>query len=149
MNNINMDNILFREIENSDFYNGYLELMTDFSNYKKDVNIENFNKYLQDNKENIKIYVALDNDNIIAAGTLFKLNKLHNNPIGQIEDVMVSEKYRKLGLGKLIVNKLIFIGLNEMKCYKIILNCLEKNILFYEKCNFKIAGYEMKYDIKK
>ena len=49
-------------------------------------------------------------------------------------DVIISEKYRGLGLGKKIIEELVKIGINEFKCYKIILNCLDKNILFYEKC---------------
>lgn len=142
-----MDNLVFREIQSSDFYNGYLNLLADFSNYKKDVSSENFTEYLQKNKDNIRIYVVVHNNIIIATGSLFKLDKLHNNPIGQIEDIIVLESYRKLGIGKKIINKLIDIGLNEIKCYKIVLNCLEKNIEFYKKCRFEIAGSQMKYII--
>ena len=118
--------------------------MYEFSNYKKDVSLEDFKLYLE-NRDKIRILVIHDGEKIVGAGTLFKLDKLHNNPIGQIEDVVITEKYRNMGLGKKIINELIKIGLNEFQCYKIILNCLEKNVKFYEKCGFVISGAQMKY----
>lgn len=142
-----MDNFIIRELEENDFNNGYMDLLFEFTNYKYDMNKDKFNEYLQSMKDINKILIIYDKDcnKIIGAGTIFILNKLHNNPIGQIEDVIISEKYRGLGLGKLIIEKLINIGLNKFKCYKIILNCLDKNIDFYKKIGFDIVGVEMKY----
>ena len=82
---------------------------------------------------------------IIGSGTIFKIEKIHNNPVGQIEDIIINNEYRGYGLGKELIKNLVNIGLNEFKCYKIILNCLDKNIGFYEKCNFITTGIEMKY----
>jgi glucosamine-phosphate N-acetyltransferase len=94
-----------------------------------------------------KIVVVLSQveNKIVGAGTIFKLEKIHNNPIGQIEDVIIKESHRGIGLGKILIQKLSSIGLKDLNCYKIILNCLNKNIDFYKKCNFSIAGVEMKY----
>jgi len=145
MENINNDNFIFSELSYSDYYNGYLDLMYEFSNYEKEVTYEDFKKYIDSDK--IKIIVIYDSyylNKIIGAGTIFKLEKLHNKPVAQIEDVIITEKYRKYGLGKLLVGKLVNIGLNEYKCYKVILNCLDKNIGFYEKCNFFISGVQMR-----
>ena len=144
-----MEDYIIREIEYKDYNNGYLELMIEFTNYIHKVDERQFRYYLDQMKYNklskiLVIYSKIENK-IIGAGTIFKLNKIHNNPIGQIEDVIITEKYRKLGLGKLIIEKLTKIGLNEFRCYKIILNCLDKNIDFYKKNGFEIAGVEMKY----
>lgn len=135
-----------RKLEKKDYKN-YLDLMFEFTNYKYDITIETFNNEIDDmEKTKLKEIIILENNTeIIGAGTIFKLKKLHNNPIGQIEDVIITEKYRKLGLGKLIINELVQIGLNDMKCYKVILNCLERNIDFYKKCGFEKVGCEMKY----
>jgi predicted GNAT family N-acyltransferase len=139
--------IIIKEFDCDDNYNEYLELMYEFTNYKKDVTIEDFKTYI-DNRDKIRILVIYNDENkLIGTGTIFKLEKLHNNPIGQIEDVIISEKYRGNGLGKLIIEKLVLVGLNEFKCYKVILNCLDKNIDFYKKCNFNIVGVEMKYTL--
>ena len=140
-----MNNFIFTELSYTDYYNGYLDLMYEFSNYKKEVSYEDFKKYIDTDK--IKIIVIYDSNNlnkIIGAGTIFKLEKLHNKPVAQIEYVIITENYRKYGLGKLLVDKLINIGINEYKCYKVILNCLDKNIGFYEKCNFFISGVQMR-----
>ena len=140
-----MENLSITEITHEDYNNGYMNLMYEFSNYKKDVTNEIFKKYIS-NRDNVRILVIRDIENkIIGAGTIFKLEKLHNNPIGQIEDVIITETYRNCGLGKIIIEHLINIGLNDFKCYKVILNCLDKNIKFYEKCNFSISGVQMKY----
>ena len=128
-----------------DYDSGYLELMQEFSNYKKDVSREAFEQYLA-NSVDRRIMVLRNNERkIIGAGTIFKIEKLHNNAIGQIEDVMIAEQYRGKGLGKLIVNNLTQIGLDDFLCYKVTLNCLDKNIGFYDKCDFETTGVQMKW----
>jgi glucosamine-phosphate N-acetyltransferase len=141
-----MDSIFLRELNFTD-YDEYLQLMYEFTNYHYHITQEQFQITLDKMKHNKinKIFVLLFNNEIIGAGTIFRIEKLHNNPIGQIEDVIISEKYRGKGYGNILIKKLVDIGLNEMKCYKIILNCLEHNIEFYEKCQFIKVGVEMKY----
>ena len=135
---------IVKDIEVNDYYDGYLELMYEFTNYKKNVDIDFFTNYIK-NRNNVRIIVLkTGNNKIIGAGTIFNIEKLHNNSIGQIEDVIITEKYRNNGLGKIIINKLIEIGKNEFNCYKIILNCLDKNIEFYKKCDFNVVGVEMR-----
>ena len=133
-----MESIFLRELTFSD-YEEYLKLMLEFTNYAYNITSDEFKLTLDKmNINNInKIIVLVNNNNIIGAGTIFRIEKLHNNPIGQIEDVIISEKYRNKGYGNIIIKKLVDIGLNNMKCYKIILNCLEYNIGFYEKCGFQ------------
>jgi glucosamine-phosphate N-acetyltransferase len=142
-------NYKIRKLEKKD-YKHYLDIMFEFTNYKYDITIETFNNEMDEmEKLGLKEIIILEHMNkIIGVGTIFKLKKLHNNPIGQIEDVIITEKYRKLGLGKIIIRELVNIGLNNMKCYKIILNCLDKNVDFYKKCGFEQVGSEMKYVFK-
>ena len=132
--------MLLREILPEDYYNGYMDLLFEFSNYKKEIIFEEFTTYIN-RHDQIRILVAVDENRIVGAGTIFKLDKLHNNPVGQIEDVIITESYREKRIGKQIVNHLLNIGLNEMKCYKVILNCLDKNIRFYEVSGFSGCIY--------
>ena len=136
---------IFRNIEYDDFDKGYIELMLEFTNYNYPITKEKFINFI-DTQQNYKIIVIYSEieKRIIGAGTIIIIHKIHNNSIGQIEDVIISEKHRKNGFGKQIIEKLVDIGKNEYKCYKIILNCLEKNIKFYENCGFINVGLEMK-----
>ena len=112
--------------------------MLEFTNYQYPITKENFINFI-DTQKNYKIIVIYSEieKRIIGAGTIIIVHKIYNNPIGQIEDVIISEKYRKNGFGKQIIEKLIDIGKNECKC-------LEKNIKFYESCGFINVGVEMK-----
>jgi glucosamine-phosphate N-acetyltransferase len=145
---INNNDYIIREIKYDDFDKGYMNLIFEFTNYNYQITKENFIKFIDEHK-NYKIVVIYSKkeDKIIGSGTIIIVEKIHNNPIGQIEDVIINEKYRQHGFGKKIIDKLIDIGKNKYKCYKIILNCLEKNIGFYNKCNFEIVGVEMKLKI--
>ena len=136
--------MFLREINSDDYHNGYMDLLFEFSNYKKEVSFEDFTTYIN-RRDSIRILVAIDENHIVGAGTFFKLDKLHNNPVGQIEDVIITESYRGKGIGKQIIDSLVKIGLHEMNCYKVILNCLDKNIKFYEKCGFTMVGSQMRY----
>lgn len=145
-----MDNdIIIRDIENTDFHD-YLTIMKEFHGYDYQISYDKFIEELNFFRVNNNCYILViysKNDNkIIGAGSIYKLIKLHNNPIGQIEDVIITEKYRGYGYGKLIINKLTDIGFSKMNCYKVILNCLEKNIPFYKKCNFVITGTQLKFN---
>jgi glucosamine-phosphate N-acetyltransferase len=142
------NNYILSELAPVDYDSGYLQLMQEFSNYKKDVSREDFEKYVANRTDRQIMVIRNTEQEIVGAGTIFKLEKLHNNPIGQIEDVMIAEQYRGKGLGKLIVERLTQFGLDHFKCYKVTLNCLEKNIGFYEKCDFDVTGVQMKWGAK-
>jgi len=138
-------NLIIREIESDDYNRGYLDLMYEFTNYKIEITQREFTKYIENNTAKILVILLPAENKIIGAGTIFKIDKLHNKPVGQIEDVIISEKYRNLGLGKILIKKLLNIGIYHFNAYKIILNCLEKNIGFYQKIDFNVVGVEMKY----
>ena len=62
--------------------------------------------------------------------------------MGHIEDIVTHTDYRGLNLGKLVIETLKYIG-KQVGCYKIILDCSEKNIPFYKKCGFSQKEFEM------
>ena len=95
---------------------------------------------------NTKIYVIrnISANKIVATGSVFLEKKfIHNlGSVAHIEDVVVLENYRGKGFGKSIINKLVeYAKLN--KCYKVILNCSDGNIKFYEKSEFIKKEVEM------
>lgn len=138
-------NLRFGELSKEDFDKGFFELVNHFTrNLLKDSKqkaIENINLF---NNESIKTIVVEYKGKIIASGKLILETKIHNNlkKVGHIEDVIVDELYRKNGIGKLLIDKLIEISVKN-NCYKTILECSEDLIYFYEKNNFKRKGIEM------
>ena len=133
------NNLIVRELESSD-YSDYLILMREFHGYNYDISYHSFCEQLKfwtnNNLCNICIVYLKDINTIIGAGSIYKLIKLHNNPVCQIEDVIITEKYRGFGYGKILVDKLCDIGLNKFKCYKVILNCNPNMEQFYNRAGF-------------
>ena len=61
-----------------------------------------------------------------------------------IEDVVIDKKWRRKGLGKLMLNEILStIKKDKRKIYKISLNCNEKYKKFYEKIGFIQNNIEM------
>ncbi|QLG74890.1 hypothetical protein HG535_0H02170 [Zygotorulaspora mrakii] len=91
-------------------------------------------------------YVVVDDatNDVAATGNLIIEQKLiHNCALcGHIEDIAVSAKFQGKKLGKFLIDYLTDTGL-KAGCYKVILDCDEKNVKFYEKCGYSKAGVEM------
>jgi len=61
---------------------------------------------------------------------------------GHVEEVVVSRSQQKTGLGFLIMDSLQTLAKN-LGVKKVILNCSNENIPFYQKCGFQKAGQQM------
>jgi len=106
--------------------------------------------------KNIEIYVlvgvndknASNNDVILAAGTLLIEQKfIHGGAVvGHIEDIVVAEKARGLGLGKQIVEHLIKRA-KDLNAYKVILDTKEDTSGFYAKLGFHKHEIQMRMDL--
>ena len=70
---------------------------------------------------------------------------MHVNNSNEL-DIVTHSDYRGLKLGYYVIETLKFIG-KKVGCYKIILDCSEKNIPFYVKCGFTQKEFEMAYYI--
>jgi len=87
---------------------------------------------------------------IVGTATLHVLEKLigGGSYVGQIEDVCISKSHSGKGLGQMLVNQLVESS-KELRCYKVILNCDEKLVPFYEKNGFYQKEIKMRLDNKK
>jgi glucosamine-phosphate N-acetyltransferase len=95
------------------------------------------------------IYVCYHKTNenkiyIVGSGTIIFEPKIIRNgkSVGHIEDIVVHEKYRSLGISKRIMEKLFYFA-NEHNCYKVILDCNPRLSDFYEKLGFEKHGIQM------
>ncbi|KAI3995645.1 hypothetical protein MKX01_027152 [Papaver californicum] len=137
-----------RRLDISDKSKGFIELLQQLS-VCDSISDEEFKERFEEiskNGENHLIYVIEDeeNKNIIATACLFVEKKFIRNcgKVGHIEDVVVDSNARGLKLGQRIV-EFLSDKARSMGCYKVILDCDEKNIGFYEKCGFQQKGIEM------
>ncbi len=96
--------------------------------------------------DNIFVYV-LDNQIVGCATLLVEKKIIHQGgQVGHIEDVTVDNAHRKQGIGQKLIDHCVQLA-QEKGCYKVILDCDEKNVEFYEKCGFKSHGICMRLDI--
>ena len=128
-------------ILNSTDYIQFKELINDFR--KTNFSEFSFKNYIEAEK-NISIYVLEENNKLLAAGTiLFERKFIHNISLyGHIEDIIVKKEHQKKGYGKLLINKLIDVCKTN-NCYKILLDCSNELVPFYEKCGFKLNSNQM------
>ena len=133
-------NYTFRMLSKND-YEQYFQLINEFrsTNYTK----EQFVHFLEENKH-IHIWVIEVNNELIASGTiLYEIKLIHNISLyAHIEDIIVSSKYRKNGYGLILLNELVDVC-KKNNSYKILLDCQEELIKFYEKSGFKKNGSQM------
>lgn len=77
-------------------------------------------------------------NDLAGIGTLLIEPKFIRNcgSVAHIEDIVIDPKYQGKGFGKILIQKLIEES-KKYNCYKIILDCSEENVKFYQKCGFK------------
>ena len=81
---------------------------------------------------------------IIGSGTIIFEPKIIRNGkyVGHIEDIVVDNNFRSVGISKKIIDQLIHLA-KEQNCYKIILDCKDNLCDFYEKNGFERHGVQM------
>jgi glucosamine-phosphate N-acetyltransferase len=136
--------MMIRELREQDYYKGFMKLLEQLTTVDSDnITYDDFVRHLEKIKS--KVFV-MENDDGKIIGTIALLIEekfIHKlSSVCHIEDVVVDDEYRGKGLGKILIDY----GINYAKdngCYKIILNCADKNIKFYEKCGFNHKNVEM------
>jgi glucosamine-phosphate N-acetyltransferase len=147
-----MIKFVIRELRNSDFENGFFETLSNLSQIGSiDRDSERAARVLKTIRKNntTRIYVAEKNDGeIIGSITLLLEQKfIHDGgKVGHIEDVVTRKEYNGQGIGSALVQKCIDVA-RRLNCYKVILDCSQNNIPFYEKAGFRKHEVSMRYDI--
>jgi glucosamine-phosphate N-acetyltransferase len=98
------------------------------------------------NKINSIIYIMEDIEKNKVIGTITILIEekfIHNlSSVCHIEDLVVDIEYRERGIGRFLIEHCIEY-VRKINCYKIILDCCECNINFYQKFGFKKMNVQM------
>jgi glucosamine-phosphate N-acetyltransferase len=154
---INLDmksiNFIIREIQQADLEKGFFQTLSNLSVLGRiRYDIGHAKKILKEIKSYplYKIFVAVKNDEteIIGSITLLIEQKfIHDGgKSGHIEDVVTRREYEGIGVGSALVAAALAFA-KEKNCYKVILDCSEKNVPFYEKIGFRRNEISMRYDI--
>ena len=133
-----------RSLSLSDYYKNYINLLSQLTNIGN-ISFEQFSiKFQTINNSNIHIFVIENNNIIIVTATILIEDKfIHNcSKVGHIEDIVIDKNYRKLGLGKVMIEYLVEFA-KKQNCYKIILDCDKNLVSFYHKMAFVEKNIQM------
>jgi len=134
-----------RSLQSNDYYLNYINLLNQLSIIDDTkISYNKFEIFIQNLTKKHIIKVIEINNQIVATGTLYIEQKIIHEfgHVGHIEDIVVDSNFRGMRLGKKIVCHLINLA-KEKGCYKVILNCNENNVRFYEKCGLIRKECEM------
>jgi glucosamine-phosphate N-acetyltransferase len=125
-----------------DDYDAYLPLINEFraTQFTK----EEFQETLTKMNQYSDIWVVEHNGTLIGTATILYERKFIFNRciLAHIEDVCVKETYRRKGIGRLLVQKLLEEAKTQ-QCYKVTLDCATHNIPFYTACGLELRGTQM------
>lgn len=131
----NLDLLNFRRLEKGDYDKNYLELLKQLT-IVGDISQEKYE--IAFDKMGAEVWVLEFEGKIIASVSLLLEQKIIHECgiVGHLEDVVVDRDYRKYGLGKFIIERIIKIA-RERGCYKLIGDCKSELLGFYEKKGFE------------
>ena len=134
-----------RQLLVGDYELGLMNLMEQLTEAPP-IKFEDFVKQYIKFGYNTSIYVIEDEKKkkIVGYGAIYIDYKFYRNckNVGHIEDIIIDKDYRGKGFSKLIISKLLE-SAREKDCYKIILNCKDEYVGYYQKMGFKIVGNTM------
>ena len=136
-------NIIFRPLEKKDTYSVclLLEQLSEFPGGVDMIDIEDSWKKFA-SCSNAYAVVGISEDRIVCYGSVIIENKIRGGRSGHIEDIVVDHPCRQKGYGELLITHLI--SYCKMGgCYKVILDCHEETVPFYNKLHFKASHFGM------
>jgi glucosamine-phosphate N-acetyltransferase len=143
---------MIRPIKKTDLDNSFFSLLAQLSGevtlYNRDMLWNEYTKnsnhvtFVDEIKEVGKLA------SIMATSSVLIENKfLHcGSKVGHIEDVVVCNEARGTGLGQKIVQHCIDYA-SDAGCYKVILDCSNKNVPFYINCGMYLSENSMRIDL--
>ncbi len=142
-----MVDVRIRMLFGSDLSNGFLEVLSTLSEVNLTV-VEAGEVLRERLRTGIQTFVALTGDRVVGTASFLMEKKfIHGGSyVGHIEDVAVHPDFQGLGIGKSLVRR-IQQEARKAGCYKVILNCKDHNVPFYERLGFRRNELEMRYDL--
>jgi GNAT superfamily N-acetyltransferase len=141
------EKIKIRKLEEGDYdlnYLNVLSVLTTVGTVTKEKWIEQFRIITSNPLIEVWVIHDIKLNQIIGSATLLIEPKfIHEcGRVGHIEDVVISKNIHGGGFGRRLIEHLTKRA-RLLGCYKVILDCSNKNVGFYEKCGFIAKGREM------
>jgi glucosamine-phosphate N-acetyltransferase len=140
------------ELNEQHFQNGFIETLSflnEIDTISQEKLIETFIKLKQNADSTIFVAVTSEGKVVGTTTLLIEQKFIHNcGLVGHIEDVVVHEKFRGQKIADRLIEKAINVA-REAGCYKVILDCNEKLVPFYQKLGFKKHEIEMRFELMK
>ena len=136
-----------RRLEVNDLEKGFLQTLTNLT--AVDLTPEEAKIVFSKLDPNAHIFVAQNEQReIVGTATLFVTQRfIHKGgKVGHLEDLAVKKGFERKGIGSSLVRRVIEEA-KKQGCYKLILDCKDENIPFYEKLGFKRKGNQMRLDL--
>ena len=139
--------ITLRELTALDLQEGFLETLAGLAqvDLTPDEAREVFRARL---RLGIHTYVAVAQDRIVGTLTLLAEQKFihHGGLCGHIEDVSVHPEFKQHGIGSALVRHALEEA-RRLGCYKVILDCFENLVPFYQRLGFRSYNVGMRIDL--
>tara|TARA_A100001015_G_scaffold310504_1_gene412041 strand:- start:22 stop:474 length:453 start_codon:yes stop_codon:yes gene_type:complete len=144
---VNLKDELRKNIIDSEYLNQIFKLLS-YLTYAPTIYYIDFINIIKKLPINHNIYLYKCSNKIVGMITLLIENKLiHGGKcIGHIEDLVVDPEYRSKRIARKLLDYVINICKQE-NCYKVIINCNESMIGFYNKNNFIKDAINMRYNL--
>ena len=150
MSNVKNNHILVRELGKADLDNGFFESLSNLSDVSRIdqgealqlLNLIRSNPYHE-------IFVAVLGDESVVGSITILIEKkfIHScGKVGHIEDVVTRKGHEGKGIGSALVKRALEFATTH-DCYKVILDCSDGNVAFYENNEFRRYGVSMRYDL--
>ncbi|KAI7877232.1 acyl-CoA N-acyltransferase [Lichtheimia hyalospora FSU 10163] len=139
------DGYIIRPLQRDDYDKGFVNVLAQLST-TGEISNETFQARFDLMKRLGTYYiVCIEAEGVIVAcATLIVEHKfLHEcGQSGHIEDVVVDGTQRGKRLGIRLIDQLKYMA-QAVGCYKIILDCLQHNVTFYERCGLEVSQVQM------
>lgn len=138
--------LLIRTLQPNDFSNGFLETLSSLA----PVDLTPEEALVIWNRRSaagIHTVVAEIDGHVVGTASLIVEQKyIHGGGlVGHIEDVAVHKDHSRKGIGAALVEHLTELACS-MRCYKVILNCVDRLIPFYSGIGYRRHDNGLRYD---
>lgn len=94
------------------------------------------------------MFIALEEGKVIGTASVHFERKFYRDGrrVAHIEDVAVLPSHQGKGVGRLLMQKLEQVA-GDKNCYKMILDCADHNVAFYERVGYRRHEGQMRKDL--